>query len=247
MARSVSGADKIILQQLELLGLYWDEDVVYQSKRLDLYQTALEKLESKKITYPCCCTRKEIGDKVYPGICRKGIKPGKIARSIRIKTDNNPVGITDKLQGEYSQQLQSETGDFIIKRADGYFAYHLATAIDDACQNITEVVRGLDLLESTPRQVYLQKQLGLPTPYYLHLPIAIDKTGKKISKSDNAKSLSKNNPEKTIGNALSFLGHSPPEQILESNVENILNWAIMNWDIGKLSEEKEIMVNQSYY
>lgn len=236
------GADKVILQQLEQLGFCWDEEVIYQSKRLDYYQAALEKLESINISFPCHCTRKEVANRVYPGTCRSGIKLGKTTGSIRIKTDNSPVGITDLLQGEYSQQLQSETGDFIIKRADGYFAYHLATVIDDTDQNITEVVRGLDLLESTPRQVYLQKQLGLPTPRYLHLPVATDKSGKKISKSGNAQAITASNNISTLFKALIFLGYSPPEQLKQTDVESVLNWGVTNWSIGQLPKEKEISV-----
>lgn len=236
-------ADKIILQQLEQLGLHWDEEVVYQSKRLDHYQAALEKLESINSIFPCYCTRKEIANKVYPGTCRKGVKSDKSTYSIRIKTDDSPVGITDLLQGEYSQQIRLEIGDFIIKRADGYFAYHLATVIDDAEQNITEVVRGLDLLESTPRQVYLQRELGLATPDYLHLPVAIDNSGKKISKSDNAQSITANNTISTLFNALTFLGLNPPEQLMQTDVESILNWGISNWSITQLPKEKEIIVS----
>ena len=245
IGRSVPDTDKVILQQLEQLGLYWDEEVVYQSKRLDYYQAALEKLESINSTFPCYCTRKEIANRVYPGTCRKGVKSDKTTFSIRIKTDHNPVGIKDLLQGEYSQQLQSEIGDFIIKRADGYFAYHLATVIDDAEQNITEVVRGLDLLESTPRQVYLQEQLGLSTPDYLHLPVAINHSGKKISKSDNAQAITANNNINTLFNALTFLGFNPPEQLMHTDVESVLNWGITDWNITQLPKEKEIIVNHN--
>lgn len=243
IGRSIAGADKVILQQLEQLGLYWDEEVVYQSKRLDHYQAALEKLESINSTFACYCTRKEIANRVYPGTCRKGIKSDRTRYSIRIKTDNSPIGITDLLQGEYSQQLQSKIGDFIIKRADGYFAYHLATVIDDAEQNITEVVRGLDLLDSTPRQVYLQKQLGLPTPRYLHLPVAIDNSGKKISKSDNAQPITAKNNIITLFNTLTFLGLNPPEQLMKTDVESVLNWGVTNWNIAQLPEEKEMIIS----
>lgn len=245
IGRSIAGADKIILQQLEQLGLFWDEEVVYQSKRSNHYQAALEKLESINSTFACYCTRKEIANRVYPGTCRKSIKSGRTRYSIRIKTNNSPIEIKDLLQGQYSQQLQSETGDFIIKRADGYFAYHLATVIDDAEQNITEVVRGLDLLDSTLRQVYLQKQLGLPTPRYLHLPVAIDSSGKKISKSDNAQAITAKNNISTLFNALTFLGFSPLKQLMQTDVESILNWGVANWNITQLPREKEITVSDN--
>lgn len=240
----MSGADKIILRQLNQLGLHWDEEVVYQSKRLECYQAALEKLESKNYTFACCCTRKELGNSIYPGTCRDGLKTGQQARSIRLKSNNSNIVLQDKLQGEYSQCINSEVGDFVIKRADGYFAYHLATVIDDAYQNITEVVRGIDLLESTPRQIYTQQLLELPTPNYLHLPMAIDSSGKKISKSDYANSVSNTKNIEVLYKALVFLNLSPPEQLLSANVEEIIKWSIENWDIAKLPKEKEIIYTQ---
>jgi glutamyl-Q tRNA(Asp) synthetase len=222
--------------------LYWDEPVVYQSQRLDLYQAALEQLQSLKYTFPCACSRKDLSDKPYPGTCRNGIS-NNIARSVRIKTNNNEVGINDQLQGHYSQCLESEIGDFIIKRADGFFAYHLVVVIDDANQNITDIVRGVDLLDSTPRQVYLQNKLNLNTPSYLHLPIAIDNAGKKISKATKAISVNSSKPNKILFNALSFLGQKPPEELITYDVESILNWATQHWDTKSLPKEKEILIS----
>lgn len=224
--------------------MFWDEDVVYQSQRLDLYQAALDKLQTLKCTFPCACSRKNLSDKPYTGICRDGIKSNQIARSIRIRTDNNEVKIDDQLQGHYAQCLESEIGDFIIKRADGFFAYHLATVVDDADQNITDIVRGVDLLDSTPRQVYLQNKLSLRTPSYLHLPIAIDSSGKKISKSVNSTSINPNKPNETLFNALNFLGQNPPKELITYDAKSILDWAIENWDTSALPKQKEITVNQ---
>jgi len=241
--RSVIGADRIILEQLKDLGLFWDEDVVYQSQRLDLYQEALEKLQILKCTFPCACSRKDLSDGPYSGICRNGIKPNQIARSIRIRTDNNEIGINDQLQGHYAQCLESDIGDFIIKRADGFFAYHLATVVDDAEQNITDIVRGVDLLDSTPRQVYLQDKLNLITPSYLHLPIAVDSSGKKISKSINPSSINSSKSNKILFNALDFLGQNPPKELIAYDVKAILDWAIENWNINSVPGQKEIPVN----
>ncbi|HIF51031.1 MAG TPA: tRNA glutamyl-Q(34) synthetase GluQRS [Thiotrichaceae bacterium] len=242
-SRAVAGANKIILEQLESLGLFWDESVVYQSQRLDLYQAALDELQQNEYTFPCACSRKDLSDKPYPGTCRNGITSGNKARSIRLKTNNNEVGINDFLQGFYKQCLQSEIGDFIIKRADGYFAYHLAVVVDDAEQNITDIVRGIDLLDSTPRQVYLQNKLNLLTPSYLHLPIAVDKNGKKISKADKAESITTNKPNEILFKALNFLGQKPDEKLKTYNVETILDWSIKNWDANSLPKEKEIIIN----
>lgn len=147
------------------------------------------------------------------------------------------------MQGFYKQRLQSEIGDFIIKRADGYFAYHLAVVVDDAEQNITDIVRGVDLLDSTPRQVYLQNKLNLLTPSYLHLPIAVDKNGKKISKAGKAESITTNKPSEILFKALNFLGQKPDEELKTYNVETILDWSIKNWDANSLPIEKEIICN----
>jgi glutamyl-Q tRNA(Asp) synthetase len=147
------------------------------------------------------------------------------------------------LQGYYAQCLESDIGDFIIKRADGFFAYHLAVVVDDSDQKITDIVRGVDLLDSTPRQVYLQNKLNLITPSYLHLPIAIDNSGKKISKTTIADAVDSDKPNKIIFNALSFLGQKPPKELMTYDVESILNWAIQHWDVTSLPTEKEIAVN----
>jgi glutamyl-Q tRNA(Asp) synthetase len=243
-ARSVTGADKLILDQLETLGLYWDETVVYQSQRHELYQDALDKLQTLNFTFPCACSRKEISDKPYSGTCRNGIKSNQTARSVRIKTNNDELVINDQLQGRYAQCLESEIGDFIVKRADGFFAYHLATVVDDAEQNITDIVRGVDLLESTPRQVYLQNKLDLVTPSYLHMPIAIDSAGKKISKSIQSQPISSNESNEILFNALNFLGQTAPAELKTYDTESILAWAIENWSISSLPKQKEISVDK---
>jgi glutamyl-Q tRNA(Asp) synthetase len=202
----------------------------------------LEKLELDNSVFHCACSRKQLSEKPYPGTCRKGIKAGEIARSIRIKTNNEETRIIDQLQGLYAQHLESDVGDFIVKRADGFFAYHLVVVVDDADQEITDVVRGFDLLYSTPRQVYLQKKLNIQSPSYLHLPIAIDCDGKKISKATNAEAISFNNPKQTLFSALKFLGQNPPKDILELDIESLLNWSISNWDVNTIPKQKEIEV-----
>jgi len=246
-ARAIVGVDKFILEQLEQLGLFWDEDVVYQSQRLDLYQTALEQLECLKYTYPCTCTRKDLSDKAYSGTCQNGIRSGDIAYSIRIKTNDDRIGIYDQLHGDYTQCLESHIGDFIIKRADGFFAYHLAVVVDDAEQEITDIVRGVDLLDSTPRQVYLQHKLNLFTPSYLHLPIVVDMAGEKISKTTQAEAVNSKKPNEVLHHALNFLGQAPPRELLNENIESILKWAVQNWDTHDLPKQKEIPVNINIY
>lgn len=239
--RTCSGADKLILEQLENLGLHWDDEIVYQNQRLELYKNALDKLKSLNTSFPCTCTRKEIANKPYPGTCRDGIKSGKTHYSIRLKVNDEAVEFTDLLQGNYSQCLETEVGDFVIKRSDGLFAYHLAVVVDDADQQITEIVRGVDLLDSTPRQIYLQKLLKLHTPDYLHLPIAINESGSKISKQTGAKVIDLKNPTIILFHALEFLGQSPPADAKNSDKESLINWAVKNWQPKRLPKEKEIL------
>lgn len=241
--RTKPGAEKQILKQLERLGMNWDDRILSQSKRTALYQSALEKLDSESLVFPCSCTRKEILSNPYPGTCRKSPVTIKTNPSYRLITNNSLISIKDRLQGVYSQRLETDVGDFIIKRADGLFAYHLAVVVDDAEQGVTEIVRGNDLLDSTPRQVYLQRLLGLPTPAYLHLPLAIDSAGNKLSKANEAEAANTNDPVVTLLQALSFLGQNPPTQLSSSTVESVLEWAIKNWDIKKLPKNKTIIIN----
>ncbi|MCH8620931.1 tRNA glutamyl-Q(34) synthetase GluQRS [Undibacterium sp. TS12] len=192
--RNVKGADQHILQSLERCGMQWDGEVTWQSQRQALYETALQKLGNN--VYPCACSRKEIADsrlrmgeaasQVYPGTCRQGIAPGKVARAWRLQVPDQVIAFTDRLCGKLSQNLAQEVGDFVLKRADGFWAYQLAVVVDDAAQGITDVVRGADLIDSTARQIYLQKLLGLPTPTYLHVPVVTNAHGEKLSKQTGA-------------------------------------------------------------
>jgi glutamyl-Q tRNA(Asp) synthetase len=241
--RTVNGADKIILHQLENLGLFWDDEVVYQSQRIPLYESALERLNKSGLTFPCACTRKEIAESPYSCTCRNGIAKGKTGRSIRIKTDDRDISFNDKLQGSYSQSLHTEVGDFVIKRADGQFAYHLAVVVDDAEQSITDIVRGADLIDSTPRQIYLQKLLESATPHYTHLPVVIDKYGNKLSKASTAKADYIDNPAETLTKALVFLGQSPEKHLSNASVQEILQWAINNWTLKNISQIREITLD----
>src|SRR5512135_3790364 len=172
--RCIPGAAEDILRTLDVFGLHSDEPILYQSQRTAAYEEALNKLKADGSVYPCCCTRKEIADSamngiegpVYPGTCRNGIPAGRAGRAWRVHTSNQPIGFDDALQGRITQHLESDIGDFVVKRADGLFAYQLAVVVDDAFQNITHVVRGADLIASTPRQIHLQRLLDLPTPSY---------------------------------------------------------------------------------
>jgi glutamyl-Q tRNA(Asp) synthetase len=216
--RTVPGAAGAILRCLDAFGMHWDGEVVYQSTRSDAYHAALHQLRRSGRTYPCACSRKEISDAglagvegaVYPGTCRNGLAAGREARALRVRTGGAVVEFHDGLQGHVRQALQEDIGDFVVYRADHVFAYHLACAVDDAEQGITDVVRGADLIASTPRQIYLQKLLGLPTPAYLHIPVAVNGAGEKLSKQTRAHAVDQSDPAATLDRVLRFLGFRLP-------------------------------------
>jgi glutamyl-Q tRNA(Asp) synthetase len=240
--RCVTGAAENILRTLDAFGLHSDEPVLYQSQRTAAYEDALRKLQSNDAAYPCCCTRKEIADSalngvegpVYPGTCRNGIPVGREGRAWRVRTNNEAVEFDDVLQGCCTQYLENEIGDFVVKRADGLFAYQLAVVVDDAFQCITHIVRGADLLDSTPRQIYLQHLLGLRIPQYLHLPVAVNESGEKLSKQTLAAPVDETHPAPTLLRVLNFLKQQPPTTMAGSSVETVLEWAIQNWHPERL-------------
>lgn len=199
--RNVDGADAAILATLQRCGMAWDGEATWQSRRLPLYEAALQRLQGDGLVYACGCSRKEIQDSllqagaarhgaaVYPGTCRHGLAPGKEARGLRLQVPEGAAavyGFIDRWHGAVRQDLASEVGDFIVLRGDGYWAYQLAVVVDDGDQGITQVVRGADLLDSTPRQLYLQDVLGLPHPGYLHVPVLNNDLGEKLSKQTGA-------------------------------------------------------------
>lgn len=246
--RTVPGAAGAILRCLEAFGMHWDGAVEYQSTRSDAYHAALHQLRHSGRIYPCACSRKEISDAglagvegaVYPGTCRNGLGAGHEARALRVRTDGAVVEFDDTLQGHVRQDLQNEIGDFVLYRADHAFAYHLACAVDDAEQGITDVVRGADLIASTPRQIHLQKLLGLPTPAYLHLPVAVNAAGEKLSKQTRAPAVDEAHPTETIAHVLRFLEHAPPAEIRDRALDDLWAWAIQNWRRENLPRAKSM-------
>lgn len=240
--RTMPGARDKIMASLETLGLHWDEEITIQSLRLDFYQLALDHLKAMEKIYPCSCSRKQYKGKPYPGTCRKHRSGSKTERALRIRTHDDQIGFTDAVQGRYSQQLESEVGDFIVYRADDIFAYHLAVVVDDAAQGITEIVRGTDILDSTPRQIFLQHTLGYQTPSYCHIPLAVDKHGNKLSKQNHAPSIDSQSPQQVLLDALNFLNQAPDMQLVNYPVEEIICWAIENWSLDKIPKTQEIIV-----
>ena len=242
--REVEGAADDILRSLETFGFEWQGPVLYQSHRTGAYDDAMAALHDQGLTYHCGCTRREISQAaitgvdgpVYPGTCRDGLPAGKQERSVRVRTHDNPIAFEDAVQGPLTQTVRSEVGDFIIRRADGLYAYHLAVVLDDAEQDISHVVRGADLLLSTPRQIHLQSVLGFPSLEYLHLPVALNKRGDKLSKQTGAAPVDWRAPLPALLAAWRFLGQTQP---LESpaNLAEFWEWASSSWQPGLIPRQ----------
>ena len=241
--RSRSGAAGEIVRTLARYGFTWDGPIVTQSMRVAVYEEALEALRAGGAAYPCACTRRELetaplgasGERVYPGTCRAGISPPRAARTQRawrVKTGDTTIAFTDRLQGPQLQVLAREVGDFVVKRADGLYAYQLAVVVDDAQQRITDVVRGADLMSSTPRQIHLQRVLGVPTPAYLHVPVAINGAGEKLSKQTHAAALP-DDPLPALEAAWRFLDQPPP-RLPTRDVATFWRHALANWTPARL-------------
>lgn len=245
--REMPGAADDILRTLEIFGFEWDEEVMYQSQRQQAYEDALQQLQARALVYPCACSRKEIADSVsnnpllhgldgliYPGTCKPGLAEGKTPRAWRIRTNGAVINFDDAIQGHFTHELSREVGDFVLKRADGFFAYQLAVVVDDASQGITHVVRGADLLDSTSRQVYLQQALGFATPAYTHVPAATNANGEKLSKQTMAPALDKQQPQRDLWQALDFLGQNPPAEFKDSAIKDLWQWAEPQWSLSNI-------------
>ena len=240
--RVVPGAADDILLALRACGMEWDGTIVHQSMRHDAYHAALHRLRDQGLVYPCACSRREIADSaltgiegpVYPGTCRAGLAPGKTARALRLSTLGAAVEFEDALQGRLTHDLERESGDFVLYRADDVYAYQLAVVVDDAEQGITDIVRGADLLGSTPRQLYLQQLLGFPQPRYTHLPVAVNAAGEKLSKQTFAAPIDAARPLPALVDALAFLGQQPPPDLAQGTVAEFWDWALKNWQLARV-------------
>lgn len=245
--REMAGAADDILRTLEVYQLHWDGPVLYQSTRHEAYAEAVLQLTASQQTFPCSCSRKSIaeaikqsGGRIYPGTCRNGLAPGTSARSVRVRAPDQSIQFTDSLQGPQSTQLDQTVGDFIIRRADGLYAYHLAVVVDDAFQGISEIMRGADLLQETLPQAYLQALLGYPTPRYAHLPMAVNARGEKLSKHTHAPAVERSHPGPTLCKALAFLGHQPDAAVNGENPQELIDWAVTHWNIQQVPKQHVI-------
>ncbi len=238
--RNVKGAADTILTTLDTLGLHWDGGVDYQSQHLDEYHDWLRQLGKNGQLYPCTCPRKRLLTDIYPGTCRHRQPPPDGPYALRVKTDPRDIAFQDGLQGFVSHNLAAGHGDFILKRKDQIIAYQFAVVIDDHRQQISHVARGIDLLEVTPRQIYLQQLLGLSTPRYMHLPVIVDSQGYKLSKQTKAAAVDLTAPHQVIFTLLGLLKQNPPASLRHAPVADQLAWAIAHWHPAALTKLRAI-------
>ncbi len=248
--REQPGATESILEALDRYGFEWDGPVTYQSGSRSAHEAALAQLLDAGHAYPCSCSRSDLADAprgalgiIYPGTCRTGCAASETA--MRVRTDQSAVQFIDGLQGPQKQRLEPESGDFVIWRRDGLVAYHLAVVVDDHEQGVTEIVRGIDLMDSTCRQIWLQRLLGYPTPNYLHIPVAAHADGQKLSKLTGAGAVPIGRAEKTLVQALSALGQRPPAGLCEAPLDEIWSWATEHWLIDTLAGKTRIFVDSN--
>jgi glutamyl-Q tRNA(Asp) synthetase len=233
--REMPGAQDAILQALQAYGFEWELPIVRQSERLDTYHAVIERLLEQGLAYACTCSRKQLQPfpGAYPGFCREAQRDRHDA-AIRLRVPARDYRFVDRVQGEYRQHLARDVGDFVIRRRDGVVAYQLAVVLDDGWQGITDVVRGADLLDSTPRQLYLQELLGLPQPRYLHVPLIIQPDGHKLGKSYRSPPLQPQQASPLLLRALRALGQQPPAELDGAPPAQILDWASAHWDADRI-------------
>lgn len=247
--REMPGAAADILRTLEAFGFEWDGEVAYQSRRYGLYQDTLDRLKAAGLVYPCYCSRKDwqaaatqgSDGFVYNGRCRVPQQRPHTQNKTpawRIQVPNRVIGFSDGIVGQYAQNLAHDIGDFVLLRADGYWAYQLAVVADDADQGITHIVRGQDLLVSTPRQIYLQQCLGVPTPAYAHLPLLTNSQGQKWSKQTLAPALDLNQKEQLLRQVLTYL--NLPDAPAVNHPQELLDWAVVHWQMDKIPKSSII-------
>lgn len=248
--REKPGADKLIIEALERYGFEWDGPVIYQHESTEWHRAIIADLRDRGFAYPCGCSRKRLSaaadgrlGKIYPGYCRGGCAAEEYA--IRLRVPNEIIHFVDGLQGVVGLNPETESGDFIILRRDGLVAYHLAVVADDHRQGVTEIVRGIDLLESTPLHIYLQTLLGYPIPQYLHIPVAVNAEGQKLSKLTGARRIPLNDPAPILINALTDLNQGVPGSLAGATLATIWEWAIENWNIDTLRDRKTIALHNS--
>ncbi|ATG90417.1 glutamyl-Q tRNA(Asp) synthetase [Methylomonas koyamae] len=239
------GAAERIMDCLAAFGLHWDGEADFQSRHALQYQQAITDLKQRDLLYSCSCSRSLLAEAgpIYPGYCRTRHYPTDQPAALRVKTSPAEIEFVDGLQGIIRENIGERHGDFIILRKDRIVAYQLAVVVDDYRQGITHVVRGCDLLDSTPKQIYLQKLLGYPVPEYLHLPIIVDRAGQKLSKQSRAEAVAATSANQTLFMLLSLLGQNPPPTLKQAEISAILDWAVAHWVPERLSGIRSVGID----
>ena len=242
--REQPGAADRILKALEAYGMPWDGEVLYQSQRSADYEAAIEKLFQSDAIYPCTCSRKQLQlyHGVYPGLCRGKTDIPDTPYALRLNCHDKQLTFNDLIQGQQTFDMKA-LGDFIVKRKEKLYAYQLAVCVDDDYQGVTHIVRGYDLIDSTPRQICLQSVLGMETPVYAHIPVIIQNNGDKLSKQNLAPELPLDEPRPLLIKALQALQQNPPSDLAEVSVEDIVQWGIENWCLGQISSTPSILLS----
>jgi glutamyl-Q tRNA(Asp) synthetase len=233
--RVVPGSADGILRTLSRFGFEWDGEVVHQSDRSDRYAAALDDLRARGLTFQCSCSRLQLAeDERYPGHCRNGpLKPGTPCAT-RVRVDEATIQFTDRIQGTFRQDVAAAVGDMLVRRRDQLFAYVLAVVVDDAAGRVTHVIRGADLLDNTPRQIHLQRLLGLPAPDYAHVPLLTEPDGKKLAKSSRSVQLDGGTPLPLLVKVFDLLNLSPPPELSLATVPEAWSWATARWNIDRV-------------
>jgi glutamyl-Q tRNA(Asp) synthetase len=241
--REVEGAADGILRTLEQFGFEWDGVATRQFDRAERYEAALLDLQAQQRTFACACSRAQLEDELrYPGTCRTRQLTLGTPAAIRVRVEPERVQFTDRIQGTYRQNVADAVGDFILKRRDQIYAYVLAVTVDDAAQGITHIVRGADLLDNTPRQIYLQRLLGLAEPCYAHVPVLTEADGGKLAKSRRSVRLSTDSPLPQLCSAFSLLGLVPPATLACATISDAWRWAISRWNLNNVPKRLDLPV-----
>lgn len=259
--RIVPGAADAILRTLEAFGFQWDGPVCYQSQRTEAYAAALSELRRRGAVYECSCSRRELqalarhhgtGDEAdeirYPGLCRTGPLAPERNLAVRFRVPSGPVAFDDQLQGHVVTDVEAESGDFVVRRRDGLFAYQLACVVDDHDQGFTHIVRGADLLGSTARQILLQRTLAYPQPTYAHLPVMVDAAGRKLSKSSAAPAVDPSRASAVLWQAFQYLQLAPPAPLRTAPTRDLWSWALEHWGTAALRGQRTVVVqSETHY
>jgi glutamyl-Q tRNA(Asp) synthetase len=246
--REIEGAATRIVDTLGVFGFEWQEPVLRQSAKVEIYRNIINELDRRELIYRCRCSRRDLREEErYPGTCRERHWGADVPGALRLRVEPAMIDFTDTLQGAFRQDVAQSVGDFIVQRRDRIIAYALAVVVDDAAQGVTHVVRGADLLDSTPRQIYLQRLLQLPTPVYAHVPVLVEADGAKLAKSRRSIALEPRSAARQLCAVLALLGLRAPTNLCTAGMREIWNWALEHWHSARISRQLSIPVGAGPY